>query len=132
MLVLPLQGLGGDVGDRLRNFAGREQHAIRLAHSRSDAVGEPLRGTDDRDRRTSFSIPSTISSRGRTWPCAPGESRTSGEPRTPGGNCVEVALNLSKAVAVRDSKRLDGPAVVCSPAAWRSSKRVVKHDPTGF
>ncbi|MFC7385306.1 DUF397 domain-containing protein [Sphaerisporangium rhizosphaerae] len=46
-----------------------------------------------------------------------------------GGNCVEVALNLSEAVAVRDSKRPDGPALVCSPAAWRSFKSVVGHHP---
>ncbi|MFC4531233.1 DUF397 domain-containing protein [Sphaerisporangium dianthi] len=49
-----------------------------------------------------------------------------------GGNCVEVALNLSGAVAMRDSKRPNGPAVVCSPTAWRSFMRGVKHDQPGF
>ncbi|MGW0958218.1 DUF397 domain-containing protein [Streptomyces gelaticus] len=32
--------------------------------------------------------------------------------------CVEVARNVPRAVAVRDSKRPDGPVIVLSPAAW--------------
>jgi hypothetical protein len=35
----------------------------------------------------------------------------------PEGNCVEVA-RASEAVAVRDSKDPDGPALVVSPAAF--------------
>jgi len=36
-----------------------------------------------------------------------------------GGNCVEVAINVPGAVAVRDSKDPDGGALVVPPAAWR-------------
>ncbi|MFF9507110.1 DUF397 domain-containing protein [Streptomyces sp. NPDC014724] len=32
--------------------------------------------------------------------------------------CVEVARNVSSTVAVRDSKRPDGPVLVLAPAAW--------------
>ena len=35
-----------------------------------------------------------------------------------GGNCVEVALNLSGVVAVRDSKNPDGPVLTVSRAEW--------------
>lgn len=39
-----------------------------------------------------------------------------------GGNaeqeCVEVARNIPRTVAVRDSKRPDGPVVTLAPAAW--------------
>ncbi len=35
-----------------------------------------------------------------------------------GGNCVEFA-DLSRAVAVRDSKDPEGPALVFTPAQWR-------------
>ncbi|MFE3145358.1 MULTISPECIES: DUF397 domain-containing protein [unclassified Streptomyces] len=34
------------------------------------------------------------------------------------GECVEVARNLSHTVAVRDSKRPDGPLLVLAPTAW--------------
>ncbi|MDJ0461963.1 DUF397 domain-containing protein [Streptomyces sp. H27-C3] len=34
------------------------------------------------------------------------------------GECVEVALNMPGAVAVRDSKRPAGPLVLLAPAAW--------------
>jgi hypothetical protein len=37
-----------------------------------------------------------------------------------GGNCVEVARNLPGAVAVRDSKDPHGPALLVTPAQWRS------------
>ncbi|MFI7046861.1 DUF397 domain-containing protein [Streptosporangium sandarakinum] len=37
-----------------------------------------------------------------------------------GGQCVEVASNLPGAVAVRDSKDPDGPALFFTPAEWRS------------
>ncbi|WP_238007425.1 DUF397 domain-containing protein [Dactylosporangium sp. AC04546] len=36
-----------------------------------------------------------------------------------GSNCVEVAL-LDAAVAVRDSKNPDGPALRFTPTAWES------------
>ncbi|MEV6705365.1 DUF397 domain-containing protein [Micromonospora wenchangensis] len=39
---------------------------------------------------------------------------------TSGGNCVEVADNLSGAVAVRDSKDPDGPALTFAPTSWRA------------
>ncbi|RYJ20391.1 hypothetical protein CU044_7189 [Streptomyces sp. L-9-10] len=34
------------------------------------------------------------------------------------GECVEVALNLPRTVAVRDSKHQAGPVVRVTPAAW--------------
>lgn len=34
------------------------------------------------------------------------------------GECVEVARNIPHAVAVRDSKQLDGPVLLLAPAAW--------------
>ncbi|WP_434592769.1 DUF397 domain-containing protein [Streptomyces sp. A5-4] len=34
------------------------------------------------------------------------------------GECVEVALNIPGAVAVRDSQRPAGPLVLLTPAAW--------------
>ncbi|MFV2112311.1 DUF397 domain-containing protein [Micromonospora sp. LOL_025] len=37
-----------------------------------------------------------------------------------GGDCVEVADNLSGVVGVRDSKDPTGPALVFAPAAWRA------------
>ena len=35
-----------------------------------------------------------------------------------GGDCVEVADNLSGLVAVRDSKDPSGPVLTFTPAAW--------------
>jgi hypothetical protein len=43
-----------------------------------------------------------------------------------GGACVEVARNLPRIVAVRDSKDPDGPALVTSPAAWQGFTASVK------
>ncbi|WFE37711.1 DUF397 domain-containing protein [Micromonospora sp. WMMD998] len=37
-----------------------------------------------------------------------------------GGDCVEVADNLSGVVGVRDSKDPTGPALVFAPQAWRA------------
>jgi hypothetical protein len=37
-----------------------------------------------------------------------------------GGQCVEVAANLSGAVVVRDSKDPDGPKLLLTTAGWRS------------
>ncbi|WP_025620009.1 DUF397 domain-containing protein [Salinispora cortesiana] len=39
---------------------------------------------------------------------------------TSGGDCVEVADNLSGIVGVRDSKDPTGPALVFGPGAWRA------------
>ena len=36
-----------------------------------------------------------------------------------GGNCVEVARNLPRVVAVRDSKDPLGPVLSLAPSAWR-------------
>ncbi|WDG30165.1 DUF397 domain-containing protein [Streptomyces sp. CA-278952] len=33
-------------------------------------------------------------------------------------DCVEVARNIPRTVAVRDSKRLGGPVLTLAPAAW--------------
>jgi hypothetical protein len=41
-------------------------------------------------------------------------------------NCVEVADGLQGAVAVRDSKDPDGPALVLASAEWRMLARRVK------
>lgn len=35
-----------------------------------------------------------------------------------GGECVEVARNVPRTVAVRDSKDADGPIVRFTPAGW--------------
>ncbi|MEU1810294.1 DUF397 domain-containing protein [Micromonospora sp. WMMD1076] len=37
-----------------------------------------------------------------------------------GGQCVEVADNLSGIVGVRDSKNPSGPALTFDPQTWRS------------
>jgi hypothetical protein len=42
------------------------------------------------------------------------------------GNCVEVARNLPRVVAVRDSKDPDGPKLVLSPPDWRNFTASVK------
>ncbi|RST20849.1 DUF397 domain-containing protein [Streptomyces sp. WAC04770] len=36
----------------------------------------------------------------------------------PNGECVEVARNMPRTVAVRDSTRPGGPVVTLAPAAW--------------
>ncbi|MFF8432934.1 DUF397 domain-containing protein [Streptomyces bacillaris] len=36
----------------------------------------------------------------------------------PNGECVEVARNIPRTVALRDSKRPGGPVVTVAPAAW--------------
>lgn len=43
-----------------------------------------------------------------------------------GQNCVEVATNLPDIVAVRDSRNLEGPKLLISPANWRSFIRRLK------
>jgi hypothetical protein len=49
-----------------------------------------------------------------------------------GGACVEVARNLPRIVAVRDSKDPHGPVLTVEPAGWRAFIADVKagrHDP---
>ena len=43
-----------------------------------------------------------------------------------GGNCVEVAGNVPKAVAVRDSRDPGGPRLNFRPAAWMAFTDEVK------
>lgn len=43
------------------------------------------------------------------------------------GDCVEVALGLPGAVAVRDSKDRVGPAIVVSAQAWQAFLRQAKN-----
>jgi hypothetical protein len=48
-----------------------------------------------------------------------------------GQNCAEVARNVPRVVAVRDSKNADGPKLVFSPAAWQvltAGVKVGRHD----
>ena len=50
-----------------------------------------------------------------------------------GGACVEVARNLPRTVAVRDSKDPHGPVLTVAPAGWRDFIADVKagrHDLT--
>ena len=42
------------------------------------------------------------------------------------GACVEVATNLPEAVAVRDSKDSEGPALLIPAAEWRAFVRDLK------
>ncbi|MEU7620131.1 DUF397 domain-containing protein [Micromonospora rifamycinica] len=46
--------------------------------------------------------------------------RTSTKSGNNGGDCVEVADNLSGIVAVRDSKDPSGPVLAFDPETWRS------------
>ncbi|MGI5145241.1 DUF397 domain-containing protein [Plantactinospora sp. CA-294935] len=46
--------------------------------------------------------------------------RKSTRSNSTGGNCVEVADNLTGVVAVRDSKDPSGPALAFGPDAWRA------------
>jgi hypothetical protein len=50
-----------------------------------------------------------------------------------GAECVEVARNLPRVVAVRDSKNPEGPALTLTPDDWRAFMGRVKtgqHDLT--
>ncbi|MDV9196701.1 DUF397 domain-containing protein [Streptomyces sp. Wh19] len=47
----------------------------------------------------------------------------------PNGECVEVARNISRTVAVRDSKRPDGPLLVLAPAAWDTFTAGLRRQP---
>ena len=42
------------------------------------------------------------------------------------GNCVEVATNLDRIVAVRDSKDPHGPALIFTPGEWQTFAAGVK------
>ena len=43
-----------------------------------------------------------------------------------GGDCVEVADNLSGVVAVRDSKNPGGPVLAFGPGEWRAFTAAIK------
>ncbi|MGY3681252.1 DUF397 domain-containing protein [Streptomyces sp. TE33382] len=45
------------------------------------------------------------------------------------GECVEVARNIPRAVAVRDSKRPAGPVLTVTPAAWDAFTADVRRQP---
>jgi hypothetical protein len=47
------------------------------------------------------------------------------------GNCVEVARNMTAAVAMRDSKDPDGPVLMVAPAAWEAFTTALKSDQIG-
>jgi Domain of unknown function (DUF397) len=44
-----------------------------------------------------------------------------------GGDCVEVARSLPRAIAIRDSKDPDGPKLVVSAAAWQHFTAGLSH-----
>ncbi|GAB3942980.1 DUF397 domain-containing protein [Micromonospora vulcania] len=46
---------------------------------------------------------------------------------TSGGNCVEVADNLTGVVLVRDTKDRDGGTLSFSPASWRGFVAMAKN-----
>lgn len=43
--------------------------------------------------------------------------------------CVEVARNIPRTVAVRDSKRLDGPVLLLAAAAWGAVRAALGRQP---
>ncbi len=43
-----------------------------------------------------------------------------------GGNCVEVALNRSGVVTLRDSKKPGGPILVLTPHEWTTFIQILK------
>ncbi|MHA4947118.1 DUF397 domain-containing protein [Micromonospora sp. SD19] len=45
-----------------------------------------------------------------------------------GGDCVEVAINLPNAVAVRDSKDSAGPLLTFTAQAWTDFIAAAKHE----
>ncbi|EFL23116.1 conserved hypothetical protein [Streptomyces himastatinicus ATCC 53653] len=47
----------------------------------------------------------------------------------PFDECVEVATNLPGAVAIRDSKRPDGPILRFTPAAWADFRGALVGEP---
>ncbi|MFS0694235.1 DUF397 domain-containing protein [Streptomyces nitrosporeus] len=47
----------------------------------------------------------------------------------PNGECVEVARNIPRTVALRDSKRPHGPVVTVTPAAWTAFTADLRRQP---
>ncbi|SCD27718.1 DUF397 domain-containing protein [Streptomyces sp. PpalLS-921] len=47
----------------------------------------------------------------------------------PNGECVEVARNIPRTVALRDSKRAEGPVVTVAPAAWDAFTAELRRQP---
>ncbi|MFF3174077.1 DUF397 domain-containing protein [Streptomyces sp. NPDC057900] len=43
--------------------------------------------------------------------------------------CVEVARNIPRTVAVRDSKQTGGPVLVLAPAAWDAFQAALGRQP---
>lgn len=58
-------------------------------------------------------------SNGGTGECIEVAWRKSSHSNGGGGACVEVAF-ISDAVAVRDSKNVEGPAIAITPTAWQA------------
>src|SRR5262249_59616934 len=50
----------------------------------------------------------------------------------PSGNCVEMARLPGQRVAVRDSRRPDGPALLFSQAAWETFLRGLRGGASGL
>jgi Domain of unknown function (DUF397) len=50
----------------------------------------------------------------------------------PSGNCVEMARLPGQRVAVRDSRRPDGPALLFSQAAWETFLRGLRKGASGL
>ncbi|MBV7669752.1 DUF397 domain-containing protein [Streptomyces halstedii] len=44
-------------------------------------------------------------------------------------DCVEVARNIPRTVALRDSKRAEGPVVTVAPAAWDAFTADLRRQP---
>jgi hypothetical protein len=57
------------------------------------------------------------------------EWRKSSRSGSNGGACVEVARNLPRVVAVRDSKDPDGPKIVTTPEDWQRFTARIKARP---
>ncbi|MEU8503155.1 DUF397 domain-containing protein [Streptomyces brevispora] len=47
----------------------------------------------------------------------------------PNGECVEVARNVPRTVAVRDSKQPDGPVLLLTPTAWDAFQETLGRQP---
>ncbi|MFG2404821.1 DUF397 domain-containing protein [Streptomyces brevispora] len=46
-----------------------------------------------------------------------------------GQECVEVALNVARTVAVRDSKQSGGPVLLLAPTAWDAFQETLGRQP---
>jgi hypothetical protein len=57
--------------------------------------------------------------------------KTSSHSGGSGGNCVQVAMNLSGVVAVRDSKDPAGPVLGFTRGEWSAFLQAVKEDQVG-